>query len=549
MWLAETNSRELRKRLSVGLGREAAVHLHISVEITGVVNLLDPEGRRHISFEDFCKGVAQINEVQHQAQFLGFKSSVSEDTLVPQDIAGDLSGLPKRSLSPSTYVDYDFDGLEESCGSNDDINLLKCEKVVTCTANKSFLLPPTSEDEGDSALSGRSSELNENSRPEITDEENYEDYGEMESEADISDQGISNRRLMPSSYMSQLQQSPRDFTRNNTRRNSIGSDEIFDDIDGNFQDLNGRVKYLESQLLHLMDTQNETTTKQSRLREENSLLIQKVINLEEQLKDMEMRSEECVKEEKHKHQEYMSRHDREKCEEMEYVTQRLQRIESEYEDMKEKMPTLQQQILKLRSENIVLQERILEKQESYNMLHDDYEHLKASYHHQEELHHKESQFTKQLLDELGKELEDMRKYRTEMELGSNASSGSKAESPGHYRELQQEIYKLKKENQGLRDSNEDLNAQLMSHCVEEGKSLLKSGNGKSLAEELEHLTKEELLEQLHAERDFSSRLKQYVDRIIITILEKNPSLLEIKAEKCQEKQKHSAATNSLKNHL
>lgn len=50
----------------------------------------------------------------------------------------------------------------------------------------------------------------------------------------------------------------------------------------------------------------------------------------------------------------------------------------------------------------------------------------------------------QLLDELGKELEDMRKYRTEMELGSNASSGSKAESPGHYRELQQEIYKLKK---------------------------------------------------------------------------------------------------------
>lgn len=44
----------------------------------------------------------------------------------------------------------------------------------------------------------------------------------------------------------------------------------------------------------------------------------------------------------------------------------------------------------------------------------------------------------------------------------------------------------------MRDSNEDLNAQLMSHCVEEGKSLLKSGNGKSLAEELEHLTKEEV---------------------------------------------------------
>ena len=28
------------------------------------------------------------------------------------------------------------------------------------------------------------------SRPEITDEENYEDFGEVESEADVSDQGL-----------------------------------------------------------------------------------------------------------------------------------------------------------------------------------------------------------------------------------------------------------------------------------------------------------------------------------------------------------------------
>lgn len=35
-----------------------------------------------------------------------------------------------------------------------------------------------------------------------------------------------------------------------------------------------------------------------------------------------------------------------------FIACRLQRIESEYEDMKEKMPTLQQQILKLRSVSI-----------------------------------------------------------------------------------------------------------------------------------------------------------------------------------------------------
>ena len=46
-------------------------------------------------------------------------------------------------------------------------------------------------------------------------------------------------------YCSQLQRSSRDITPNSTRRSSYGSDEIFDDIDGNFQDLNGRVRALE----------------------------------------------------------------------------------------------------------------------------------------------------------------------------------------------------------------------------------------------------------------------------------------------------------------
>ena len=47
------------------------------------------------------------------------------------------------------------------------------------------------------------------------------------------------------------------------------------------------------------------------------------------------------------------------------------------------------------------------------------------------------------------------------------------------------------ENRGLQNSNEDLNAQLMNRCVTEGKSLLQD-NAKSLAEELDHLTKEEV---------------------------------------------------------
>ncbi|GFS06614.1 lethal(2) giant larvae-like protein 1 [Elysia marginata] len=49
------------------------------------------------------------------------------------------------------------------------------------------------------------------------------------------------------------------------------------------------------------------------------------------------------------------------------------------------------------------------------------------------------------------------------------------------------------ENRHLHDSNEELNAQLLNQCIGEGKSLLESSmEGQSLAQELEHLTKEEV---------------------------------------------------------
>nr|KAG5709696.1 hypothetical protein BaRGS_027721 [Batillaria attramentaria] len=512
-------------------------------EITGVINLLDPEGRGQISFDDFSRGVEQIIEIQQQAQSR-IKSSVSEDTLVPLDIAGDLTSLQQDKVSPlsqSTFVEYDFDSpSEDLVGLNADTSAFGNESVLAQHLNGSGLQPPASEDEGDSALSGRSSEINENSRQEVTDEENYEDYGEVESEADVSDQGLPNRRLLTTAALaSQLQRSSRDVTPNSTRRSSFGSDEIFDDIDGNFQDLNGRVRYLESQLLRLTDSQVETTNKQTRLKEENGVLVQKVIYLEEQLRDMELRGEERVKEERRKQQDLMARRDREKSEELDYVASRLHRIEGEYETVKEEASKLRHEINKLRAEKIELQERMLEKQEMYNMLYDDHERLKAEYHKQEDLHQRERRSMGQLLDELGKELEDLRRYKIEVETGVRSPSGNISELPGRYMDLQQEIHKLKEEmwkewrgllqeNRVLQGSNEDLNAQLMNRCVQEGKSLLQEEGNKSLAEELEHLTKEELLQKLQDEQEFNLRLKQYVDRIIITILEKNPSLLEIK---------------------
>ncbi|XP_059146652.1 rab11 family-interacting protein 4B-like isoform X2 [Physella acuta] len=543
-------------------------------ELTGIINLLDPEGRGLISYADFCEGIQQIIEIQQQAART-FKSSVSqetlvsEDTLVPLDIAGDLSVLETHkpnstSSSQYTFAEYDLSGFDDFSGIGLNLNGSTHQSNIilpqTELNGNPFLLPHLSEDEGDSAISGKSSEINENSRQEITDEENYEDYGEIESEADVSDQGhltpstqrkrsdrkdplsrhhkkSPNRRITSAALASQLQRSARNSP-SSTRRSSFGSDEIFDDIEGNFQSVDGRLKFLEDQLQHLTQVQTETNTKQIKLKDENNILVQKVIYLEEQLRDMEVKSEDRLSEERRKYQEFMSKQERDKNEQVDYITQRLHRIEQEYETLKQEAPRLHAEIAKLRTEKMDIQERLLERQETYNILYDDHEKLKADYHKQEVLHQKERHSTGQLLDEMGKELEELRRYRIDMENGARSPSGSISELPGRYRDLQNEIHKLKeamwsewkdlwKENRHLHDSNEELNAQLLNQCIGEGKSLLGNTEGQSLAQELEHLTKEELLAQLKLERDVNFRLKQYVDHIIITILEKNPSLLDI----------------------
>ncbi|BFZ18041.1 hypothetical protein BsWGS_21083 [Bradybaena similaris] len=522
-------------------------------ELTVIINLLDPEGRGVINFPDFCEGIKQILDIQQQVSRGSFRGSVSEETLVPLDIAGDLSVFTHQKTSPSissqnTYAEYDFSGFDDPSGLDAGEIGTSVQPIypVPATELNGHPLVNNSEDEEDSAISAKSSEINENSRHEITDEENYEDFGELESsEADVSDQGHltpssqrkradrkdhfsrqhkkpASRRLTTAALASHLQKSGRNSP---SSVRSYGSDEIFDDIDGNFQDVHGRLKFLEDQLQHLSQVQTETNTKQVKLKDENTVLVQKVHYLEEQLRDMEVRSDDRLSEERRKHQEYMARHDREKNEQMDYVSQRLHRMEKEYEALKDEAPRLHAEIAKLRTEKMDIQERLLEKQESYNILYEDHEKLKADYHKLDVLQNKERHATGQLLDEMGKELEELRRYKIEHE--GRSPSGSISELPGRYRDLQNEIHKLKEENRHLHDSNEELNAQLLNQCIGEGKSLIRPSQGQSLAEELEHLTKEELLEQLRMERDINFRLKQYVDKIIITILEKNPSLLEI----------------------
>lgn len=482
-----------------------------SEELCGIIQFLDPDGKGKINFNDFCQGVQRILSLPNQGV-----NSVKRNW---SDVSDDEVNLEKHTesseTSTNTYAEYDINTDEDGATS------LHNDFFTMGVDSFDLQLPPlvTSEDDRDSFISGRSSEVTENSRHDITDEDNYEDFGEGEelesqSEADTPSHTRGHIQLQRSSH------SP-------SRRNSLGSDELIDDIDGNFEVLNDKVRSLEKQISLLTENQMKNEDKHQRLKEENSSLIQKVHILEEQLREMEIRSDEQVKDEQKKHKEYVSRQDRDKAEQLIYLSHRLQDVDRHYEASKEEAIRLKTEIEKLKAEKLELHDKLSETQYSYATLLDDHEKQQNQMLTQAQDFEQERQATAQLLDELGKELEDLRRYKIETEHIRKTQQKNATELPDKCRELEDEVQKLREENRNLRDSNDDLNVQLLSRCMEEGRRLLKYNGAISLADEIDHLTKEELMEALKEQQDVNDRLKKYVDKIILKILEKNPSLLEI----------------------
>ncbi|XP_011454116.3 rab11 family-interacting protein 4A isoform X4 [Magallana gigas] len=512
-------------------------------KIVGIIQILDPEGKGKINFEDFCEGVQQINELQvplspispvnSPFQIPSISSSNNNLLLNGLDdfIAGDVSSTecPETSeASAYTYNEYDTNTDEDGHGQGILIDLSTPEPVRRN-------LHPTP-----------------NGRLDFTDEENYEDFGEVDDiESDMSDPsqnrsrdsihkvrtrrgdkhhrksfGQRSRVTTSAAYASQLQ---------NKSRTEPG-DEILDDIDGNFQTLNDRVQFLEKKLVQISEEKSSVNTSHSKLKDENSHLMESIVDrihsLEEQLKDVEVKSKETLAEEQKKFKQMLSRAETEKAEQM-YIAQRLQSIEKEYEVLKIENPRLRLEIDKLRVEKLDLQDKLTDVQAEYNAVYSEHEELKQKF-------EKERQCTGTLLDELGKELEELRKYKIDHELNQSPRprNNSMADLPGRYQALNSEVNRLKEalsyewrnlsqENKQLQDMNEDLNAQLLTRCINEGKTLVNDTKAKSLATELEHLTKEELMAKLQEVECVNINLKSYVDKIILTILEKNPSILEI----------------------
>lgn len=139
----------------------------------------------------------------------------------------------------------------------------------------------------------------------------------------------------------------------------------------------------------------------------------------------------------------------------------------------------------------------------------------------------------QLIEDLRRELEHLQLYKLEAERPGRSRSSSSGLADFNSRtrevELEHEVKRLKQENQKLREQNDELNGQILSLSLYEAKNLFATQTkAQSLAAEIDNASRDQLMEALKEQEEINLRLRQYMDKIILSILDHNPSILEIK---------------------
>ncbi|NP_001096170.1 rab11 family-interacting protein 4 [Xenopus tropicalis] len=325
----------------------------------------------------------------------------------------------------------------------------------------------------------------------------------------------------------------RQLLHNSNLSSSNGSTEdLFrDSIDSCENDITEKVSFLEKKVTELENDNLTNGDVKNKLKHENIHLVHRVHELEEFLRDQETKSEQVLDEESKRHRETYSKLAREKGTEIVLLSARVQELQEENEDLLTSLTRLKSHTVRIDEER----QRVWDKLEDTSLrLKDEtdlYKRLMDKL-RQNRLHfQKEREATQELIEDLRRELDHLQIYKLECERSGRGPPSGLTELNVKSREveLEQEIRRLKQDNQKLRDQNDDLNGQILSLSLYEAKSLFSTQTkAQSLAAEIDSASKDELMEALKEQEEINYRLRQYMDKIILAILDHNPSILEIK---------------------
>uniref|UniRef100_A0A3Q4ARH2 Uncharacterized protein n=1 Tax=Mola mola TaxID=94237 RepID=A0A3Q4ARH2_MOLML len=337
-----------------------------------------------------------------------------------------------------------------------------------------------------------------------------------------------NRKITSTAFGRQLFQANHSVF--GSSQGSSTEDLFTDSIDSCDLDITEKVSYLEKKVTELENDSLANSELKSKLKQENTQLVHRVHELEEQVKDAETRADQILEEETKRHRETYSKMERDRNLEIDLLFNRVQLLEEENGEMKLNVCRLKSQTEKLDQEK----QRMTDKLEDTSLrLKDEmdlYRKIMDKLWQNRHEFQKEKEAMQELIDDLRRELEYLQCFKLEMEHPGKGKGLSEYNARTREMEMENEVKRLKQENHKLRDQNDDLNAQILSLSLYEAKNLFScQTKAQCLAAEIDNASRDELVDALKEQEEINLRLRQYMDKIILAILDHNPSILEIKS--------------------
>uniref|UniRef100_T1PEV8 FIP domain protein n=1 Tax=Musca domestica TaxID=7370 RepID=T1PEV8_MUSDO len=301
------------------------------------------------------------------------------------------------------------------------------------------------------------------------------------------------------------------------RSSSYDTDEAYDCSLDNVQDINYKLQILQQQVTDLADTQVIAEDRTTRTRTEYAVLQARYDMLEEQLRETELRAEERLAEEQKRNRELLARAEREASLQNENCQIKIKTIEIEANALREENQRLRVLCDKQASDLHRTEEKLELARDRIAGLQQDLDEALQK----ERKYEEEKKTSEELMLELSKELERLR-AETGPAMPTTSPEAIRLE------ELHQELEEMRQRNKGLEEQNEELQAAVLTRGVEEGRHLL-NGTLNSLAQELEEMSQAQLQQAFQEKEEENTRLKHYIDTILLNIVEKCPQLLEVKA--------------------
>eukprot|EP00117_Sycon_ciliatum_P000701 scpid63150/ scgid3411/ Rab11 family-interacting protein 3; Arfophilin-1; EF hands-containing Rab-interacting protein; MU-MB-17.148 len=312
---------------------------------------------------------------------------------------------------------------------------------------------------------------------------------------------------------------------------SIQSAELQDELhELQVRQMADKIHDLSEQLAAVGEERDSSDNSQRKLKQDYTAMQSRLHHLEEQLREKEDSHHAAIRNAQDKNKLKLAHTENKFNGQISSMKAQLSAAQDEARQLKALESTLRDQCKEVKKDFDARSDEIESLKKTLNKKNTEHSHLVAQQRRETEGASATIEHLQAQLEEVTQRGEQRHKECEELKMKNQKTRSAAEQSTMATQHLEEEVARLNKEIARMNTRNSDLSAQL----VKQGKKLMESPDeGKdpeSLEAEMNEQSKDEIMKSLREERNLASRLKEYVDNLLLIVMEQSPHLLEVRGK-------------------